>query len=339
MKDIKKFRIPKKTVFWSVLAVVLSSTMYVVCLTTITKLQSVSAVAIPYVYYVLRDISLVISTILLTAILTGLLIEVRTKNDIYADAVLQDVVANPVFYKEFSHQTKQAMLYELERELLFSNNASILEMYGSIKRKLSTVNKDGYYFSECNYHVVCSIQDDIITKEINRTIRLRSYDPQYTIQDLTVLNWTGPNHPDSDHFQLISIQYNSVTTTNYEIVDVEPPSDVDSFCGYSISHQCKFTQEIELSSDADTRISVCYVTRVPISDNIYTCRSSVPCKNFSVDVFLENTPNYKLNAVAFGFLDSAKHSPATITDREVRISFDDWVFNKDGVSIVFAPRD
>lgn len=100
----------------------------------------------------------------------------------------------------------------------------------------------------------------------------------------------------------------------------------------------KLREPLNLSDTQDTTLAVSYTTRVPLSDNIYTCRSSVPCKDFSVDISLVDTPDYKLNAVAFGFWDSAPYARINTKENNIRVSFDNWVFTKDGVSIVFSPN-
>ena len=54
---------------------------------------------------------------------------------------------------------------------------------------------------------------------------------------------------------------------------------------------------------------------------------------------LMNIPdNYKVLARAFGFFDSAVHSPIVEDDRQISVSFNDWIFPQDGVVITFAPK-
>lgn len=337
MEKKRKFYISKNTTFWATVATFICFIAYMVVLICISWISQSATASVPYGFYVARDIFLVVFTILLTTLLTGFFVEVRTKNDLYANAILQDVLVNPFFYKEFSDETKKLMLNELERELLFSNNADVQNMYESIQQKLSSVENTGYYYEECDYHVSCSISKGVITKRINRTIRLRSYEKKLTIRNLMVLNWSGLESI-ADHFSLEQIVYNGQEISDYTVENIKSTNDTDSFCGYTVSHLCKVTRDVELYSDKNTTISVVYTTKVPISDNLYTCRTSVPCRRFSVSVNLENSPEYKLNAVAFGFLDAAGASPAGINDHEVRIQFEDWVFNKDGVTIAFAPK-
>ena len=338
MEKKSKFYISKHTGFWAVCATVLCLAAYITILCMIQTMSG-GTEPVPYGFYVARDVFLVIFTIFLTAFLTGWLVEVRTKNEIYANAILRDVFANPVFYKEFSVENKRTMLGELEKELLFDENDQIQNMYESIKKKMADVKKEGYYYTSCNYHVSCSVKDGIISKEVNRTIRLCPYDESYSVQDLLVLNWAGLKEI-PDHFRLKSVVVDGkpLKKEEYTVTDVPHPIETDSFCGYSIAHMCRITGELPLSRKRDTVISVSYVTKVPLRDNIYTCRTGVPCKRFSVYVNLEDSPDYKLNAVAFGFLDAAKDSPSCLNDHEVRIEFDDWVFNKDGVTISFAKK-
>lgn len=335
---LKKFHTSKKTVVWSVVSTLLSLIIYVVILIFIESFLAVDR-PVPYGFYVLRDISLVVFTILITSIITAFLVETRSKNELYHNTILDDVIANPVFYQSFSDETKQEILRNLEQQMLFLNNSKVQNMYESIQMKLLEATKEGYYFSECSYHVSCKIDDTSILKKINRTIRLRSYENTHTIHNLPVLKWSGL-HTIEHHFSLdgISINGRSASKDSYRLKSTQDSTYIDSFCGYSITYECVLIKPIELQANTDTIISISYTTRVPLSDNVYTCRSSVPCRRFLVDAHLEDSPNYKINALAFGFLDVATRSPVPLSDNEIRVDFDDWVFNKDGVVISFAPR-
>ena len=333
LKQNEKFYMSKHTKIWSSATTGFAFVVYVVMLIVI-ELAARSG-GVPYGLYVARDISLVVFTILLTSIITSGLIEVRSKNELYHDTVFHDVISNPAFYREFSDETKEEMLNNLEQELLFSGCRQIQNMYGSIQEKLSEAKEAGYYTTECSYRVSVHISGDVITKEISRTLRLRSYRDTCKVEKLNILKWSGIEI--SEHFTLLGVELNGMPTKEYGCETTRDPSNIDSFCGYTVSYHYYMEGSLQLSAQKDTVISVSYCTRVPISDNIYTCRSSVPCKKFSVSARLEDSPGYKINAVAFGFLDTAKRSPTRLADHEVHVEFDDWVFNKDGIVVVFAP--
>ena len=331
----KKFFIPANTTFWSAVLCVFAGVFYVWALITIAGYTG----TVPYGYHVARDISLVIFTILLTTFLTARMIEVRGKNELYEDAILKDVVANPAFYKVFEDPVKRTMLARLEQELVFGDSADVQAMYDSIKDKLAQVTAEKYYFSACSYRVKCTIADGVITKYINRTVKLRSFRSQDTIQDFLALNWSGLGDIEG-YFSLESITDESGNPRPFRNEGSSPPSaaESDSFCGYTINHKYKLSQPLPIFADRDTTVSITYTTRVPLSDNIYICRSSVPCKHFSVDVRLDNSPDFKLNTAAFGFFDTGVKASLQNDDSEVRLEFNDWVFNKDGVCVVFAHR-
>ena len=331
----EKYFISPNTTFWSVGLCIFAGIVYAGLLIAINSYTG----TVPYGYYVARDIFLVIFTILLTTLLTARMIEVRGKNELYEDAILNDVVANPAFYKAFEDPVKRAMLARLEQELVFGDSADVQAMYSSIKEKLARVTAEKYYFSACSYRVKCTIADGIITKYINRTVKLRSFRPQDSIADFLALNWSGLGDIDG-FFSLKSITDESGNPRPFRNEGSSPPSaaESDSFCGYTINHKYKLSQPLPIFADRDTTVSITYTTRVPLSDNIYICRSSVPCKHFSVDVRLDNSPDFKLNTAAFGFFDTGVKASLQNDDSEVRLEFNDWVFNKDGVCVVFAPR-
>lgn len=333
----KKFYIPPKTAFWSIVTTLFCAVVYIVMLIVIGDMTS-SGTETAYGYYVVRDIFLVITTILLSTLLTSMLVETRTKNELYYNAIFDDVVSNPFFYRSLSPETKRSMLNTLEKELLFSGSKQISQMYESIQQKLSQEVYTQYYFSECNYHIIWVVNEEegTITKYINRTTKIRSYEDKCPISSFRAVRWSGIRMNGCFTLEYVKVNGKQLHESQYNLssasIDAVPINNQ-----YTVSYNCTFSQEIELHADQDTVISVSYTTKVPLSDSTYVCLSRVPCKRFSVDATVRGS-SYKLAAAAFGFLDSAQNSPPCVNDQEVRIEFDDWVFSQDGVTITMSKR-
>lgn len=333
-ENFSKYISQRKARIWAIIFTIALGVLYIFILFHINSCIS-NGNEVEYFYYVCRDVSVVLFTIALTSIISTSLIDVRDKNDIYKNAVFEDVIANPVFFEAFSDSAKRNMLKRLEQELLFSNSCQLQEMYSSIKNKMSVIKENRYFYNKCDYHVQVTIEDGVITKKIHRTLNLRSYYDNCVINNLSVVDWSGFDM--DDHFGVTEVMCNS-KSINYTKKEIPQENIVESYCGYLKAYTVYITEPIHLSSKRDIIISVDYYTRVPLSDNIYNCRTQVPCKQFSVDVTLVNPQGYKLYAVAYGFADTAKSS-SHYDETSVKITFSDWIFNYDGVSIIFAKSE
>lgn len=335
----KKFYISRNTLFWAVLSAVVSTIIYIVMLTIIARLESGSQ-HVPYGCYVVRDVFLVVATILFTVILTGLLVETRTKNELYHDTIFLDVVSNPAFYQAFSPEVKSAMLNTLEKELLFGGNVPLQGMYVSLQSQLSRAREKGYYYSSASVTIVWSIDESTqtITRETVRTVKIRSYDEQRKVENFPILSWEGVQMDNCFILNGVSIDGHSLQ--DYSLLDCANHSGIPrSLGGYTAARHYTYKDKLTLYRNRDTTVSISYVAKTPLAYNLYTCRTAVPCQQFSVEAFLKTPGNYKLNAATFGVLRSVEESPMRANPQQVHVSFEDWMFEGDGVCIACISED
>ena len=343
MKEIfrwgkEKFYIGKNTKFWSVFSTALSAIIYIFLLLSIESFNAKNQIA-PYGFFVARDVSLVVFTILSTTILTTFLIEIRSKNELYKDILLNDILSNPLFYNSFGVSEKEQILRELEKELIFSDSAKMQNMYNSIKRKLSIAQNTGYYYERASFRISCTIdiQQEILVRECVHTTKIRSYADNYSIKNFVLSKWEGINIENCFALKYIELNGRLIDVANE--VSVSQNNNESPLGGFTISYIYKLISELNLSRDRDTVIEVSYITRTPLSHNVFKCQSTAPCRHFSVEAFLQQTTDYELTAAAFGFRDSAERSPRRVNKQEIHIEFDDWIFDRDGVVIVCTPSD
>ena len=105
---------------------------------------------------------------------------------------------------------------------------------------------------------------------------------------------------------------------------------------YTVRAYYRLKDNITFYNNRSTTIQITYVTRVPITDVVYSSRLIVPCKKyhfrFKID---DSTTNYKINAQAFGFQEDAMKNPAGSLKNEVTYEINDWLFPSDGVFVTF----
>lgn len=336
MKE-NKFYITRHTLFWAILCATLSILIYVGMLIIIGDLTQKEE-TVTYGYYVVRDVSLVIATILITTILTGLLVETRTKNELYHDTIFSDVISNPLFYNAFSDEIQREMLNALEKAREFPGSPKVQEMYDSIKNKLSQAEVSGYYWTEASFILSCSVDAarKVFVKQCSRTIKVRSYKDTHSVRGFLLLDWSGIDIEDC--FTLNSIKINGKQVDMKDCPEIQS-NHADSISGFTKSYTYKYLPELHLYANQDTVIVASYTSLSPLSHNAFLYRCSAPCKRLSVEAALQGIAEYKLTAAAFGFRDSAEFSTAQLNKQQIHIQFDDWVFDRDGVVIVCTPID
>ncbi len=325
-----KFYISKDVTFWTAFLTIFSFVVFICFYFLTDKLSSP-----PSWYNVIKEVTLILFTILFTNLISNHFIETRSKNELYSKTIVEDVLNNPVFSESLSESVQRQMLSCLEEQVYFKNRHQMREMFSSIRNKLAEI-QIAYYYSECSYDVSYFINQDenIIEKEITRTICIRSYQNSLTLENLLVVKWGGLCIPDNFRLNEIIVNHNQyLSEADWEIDDAQNDSH-DIICGYTDSYKVTLKIPIQVFSDQDTTIQISYSTKTPLEDVLYSCRTNVPCKRFSVKCQLVDSPGYELLAAAYGFQDK---SPRSIPHPpNINIVFTDWVFAEDGVTVVLV---
>lgn len=301
---------------------------------------------------------LVLFSVFSSALLSVLLIETKSKNDMFREIMCTEVLSSPELYECLSEDKQRSMLNGLECSLLFNNCEQKQSMYNSVRRKIEGFQTDdagssqqGYYFEKCQYDIKCSIKNGYIEKDIIKIIDVRSYRPQ-TIESYVLCENSGEWVAGLKPMEIVCLK---VGAKEYNENDLQPENALVTYdnesvqnevynekSGYSKRIIVKYNRPLNISPDKETLIEMRNITRVPINDIAFTCRLKFPCHKFSFSyrIIGENASNYRLNARAFGFAESGKSAPNRHDDEpEISISFDNWVFPHDGVAVTMLEKD
>lgn len=347
----KKYNISPKTNFWVGCSFLAFSVVYTILTYFINSdaLKSADSAAASYmpVITTIRDVTLVILSVLGTCWLTSWIIDVRARNEMYSSHLSNDFLSNPDIYLNMTEATQKEMLSAMENALLFNGKPHLSGMYDNIKEKFKTLSQGNYYYDDCRYTIDCNIMEDRIVKRIERTLKVKSYDAQCTVKDFPLVTWSGRQIKGKDGKEIVPFKYTSVTLDGETIPEndiksnSEPSNNIASLnSGYSVKYTYRYAPELALTDNQPRIFSVTYTTIVPLDDIVYTCRANVPCRNFSVDFRVSSCDDRPCKAMAraFGFFDSAMHSPIIEENGRVRVSFNDWIFPHDGIVITSAVK-
>lgn len=286
-----------------------------------------------------KNLLVVVTSILGTTLITGFLIEKRSRNEIFTDTLLDELSLS----LDEHNKNRKKLLETLEQNYYFSGNKKKREIYGSIIRQRDTALQHTY--ATRNYHrVVCTIYPDRIEKEIVREIWIRSYDPSYEVKNFVLAGQAVKVVDGISRLEMQEVTIdNEAKTLNVDYELVQNPNPVGSLekkNDYSNHRIYRCKSPLLLSSEKDTKIVVKYKTSVPPNDFTYCIRMRRPCKDYSLEFRVSDSAGRKccLNAHAFGFCEDAINTLNDSDPHSVSIHFDDWIFYNDGVCISFYPQ-
>ncbi len=303
------------------------------------------------------NLSLVMFSVVTSALISALLIETKSKNDLFHDIMCNEIISSPDFYSFLPEEKRLELLKGVECNLFFKNCEQKESMYNSVREKIEnifTVSDEtemaGCFFEQCKYDVKCTIKDDRIEKDICKTIDLRAYEKK-TICAFPLCRNASEKNENLMPLKVTSLKVGNKSYNEQALNDPErsPITYIDAKqfgvynekSGYSESVKAIYNPRITASPNKKTIIELRYITQVPINDIASTFRLKVPCHKFSFSYKIrgEYAGNYRVNLRAFGFAETGESSPNRHDDEpEISILFDNWIFPQDGVAVTMLKK-
>lgn len=348
-KSFKKYVFAKKAMILYISLCVILGISYIITLyfenTYTTVASSVNQVnnfqQVLLIIDILKNLTLTAFTIFLSTLLSSIIIEKKQKNETALDAIVNDVLLCDEFDKIISDKHKEKMYHRYIDYKYGRSDKALLEMLQSINSELSAAKGD-FFFEKCSFIIECTPTKRYIQKKITRTIQIKSYEGQKEIKDFLFASSALRELPGEKVFEVKEIVLNGKTLVNgvdYECIR-EPVSDkFHKKSGYNVYNKCISKEKISVDDQDGAIISINYITKVDIKDNIYNCRVSEHCRNFSMQFTINSKEKYDISPVAFGFIDDAQYTPNSDDTNSVNLNFNNWIFRKDGVSISFKKRN
>lgn len=289
-------------------------------------------------YDAVKDILVVIISMLGFNLLSGIFIEVDTKNKYLSEIIANDVISCEEFYDYMDDDTKKK-LYEVLEANMFANHAVASQMYKSIRDKLNS-STDEYYYTKCAYSVTCNVFDNYIEKEITRTTSIRSYKNKITLKNHKIIEYSSKMFNGLRAFEKGSLRINGNIISDNDCVEShdEEALNLDEQNEYNYFVKYLYKKDLKITNDNDTTIVMNYKTRTSIDDKVSTFRVAYPCKEFSLHCSIMQHDKYRLVGSAYGFLDDAGNSNNNITKSNITIEFSDWIFKHDGATVVILDK-
>ncbi|MDO5151257.1 MAG: hypothetical protein Q4D76_17985, partial [Oscillospiraceae bacterium] len=115
-------------------------------------------------------------------------------------------------------------------------------------------------------------------------------------------------------------------------------SNLDEQNEYDMNIQYVYNKMLKVEKSKPKTVVVKCKTRTARDDISSTFRVKKPCKNFSLVYSIKQHDKYRLGVDAFGFLDDADESANNISDSNINITFNDWIFKYDGVVVCILDK-
>lgn len=298
---------------------------------------------------IISNILLVGISVLSASLLSVPLIEVRAKNHIFKDTILEEVLSEPKLFEQFSREEKIQMLESLESNLYFENFKQKGEMLATIREKISSACGDreriqnNCFFEFCNYEVECDIEDGYFTKTIVKSIDIRAYERK-AIRKYPLCIVSSEIAEDGKFSGVESLIINGKDIPvkgNVSHEQSEETGDFNKRSGYGKSVKYYYAGTITAGPKKKNNITVTHKTRVPLNDVAFSCRLTCPCHKFLFRYSLSDAvaKEYNINVSAFGFVEDGKGTPNSPNTSNVKVEFNNWIFPMDGVSVTLIKKN
>lgn len=291
---------------------------------------------------VFKNCFLIVLSMLSSSFISALLIDTNSKNSVITDLMKEDIFSNPEFYSLLDQPLKQRILNQLEKYCYFSGQSELQYMFSSMRDSVLEMSKDKIYYDKCSLVIQCTIENGYIEKHILRTINVKSYDDRLKLNEhlLMTCAYTAVNAYQAIDIQQFKIGGKTIPKSEIQEISIDSNSPFNDKSGYTVMKKYIYQNSIDINSKDSTEISLSYITRVPLSDRTYSCRMPYACKSFSFDFSLKaNSQDYRLNTVAFGFIDDGQKTPNLSEDHlSTKVSFNNWIFPYDGVAVTICDK-
>lgn len=290
----------------------------------------------------IKEVFVVLCSILGTNLIVSVIIEKKSQNDLYDEFITEDLLQNPKFLKSIDKEKRKTLLNSLEKIDYMGENKPYSELVNNVREKI--INSDyKYYFLSSKTDIICKICPKYIEKEIIKIVEIKSFNDSYTDENYIITKIASQKIANKQSIEIKKLVINDFSqdiNNDIEYIDTTTKDDAYNIyydnINYTIRGHYRLKKPITFYNNITTTIQINYVTRVPLTDKVYSARLSVPCKEyhfrFKID---DSTANYKINAQAFGFQDDAMKNPAGSRKNEVSYEMNDWIFPSDGVFITF----
>ena len=328
---LSRFIIPKQTLGWAVFA-------FVLCIFIYIGLEAYMGNGSWDWQGAAKSVVIVLTSIIGTTLITGFLIEKKSRNEIFTETFLDDLSLS----EQEHEKNRKKLLALLERDFYFGGSRKKREVYQSIVERGNKALQ--HIYSTKTYNSIrCTIYPDRIEKEIVREIWLRSYEDTWEERDFRLADQVVKPLDGISTLEMVEVTVNGETrgADDYELVE-KPVSGggLNQKNAYSTHKIYRYKRPLFLSSKKDTKIVVKCKTTVPPDDFTYCIRMQRPCKEYRLDFRVKDDRGRAcgLSAYAFGFCEDAINTPNDSDPSCVSIRFEDWIFYKDGVCISFYPK-
>lgn len=290
---------------------------------------------------IIKNLSLTAFTIFLSTLLSGIIIEKKQRNEENLDAIINDVLFCEEFDKVLSDEHKELMYKRYIQSKYGQSNDYLLDMLESINDKLSS-QKGEFFYDKCSFIINCTPKENYIEKNITRTIEIKSYEKQKELSNFVFASSALKQIQNEKVFEIKEIMLDGEALTegeDYECISPPASSVFHKKSGYDVYNKCISKKKIVIENQKGVKISINYITKVDLTDNVYNCRVREHCRQFSMQFTINSAEKYDISPVAFGFIDDAQYTPNGNDSNSINLNFDNWIFKKDGVSINFKKKN
>lgn len=284
----------------------------------------------------LESLITIVFSVFLSSVLTAFIISKREKNDIYRDAFV-DMIDKTIMEITIPEDSESRILANLKKTIGVGHIPA--NMTETVIRK-ALLPQQCYYYQNCEIDIKCHVEDGYLVKQIMKNMFVRSYEPTCVIKKgaFNFASQCGQKGV-KDALVISDIKVlcdGKSAEPAYKIGTQNIKDNLSVKQGYIKKHIAYCDEDFSLYGDKTTKVTVSYITRVPLSDLTYVFRVPCSCKHLHLQCHLSGMDNYSIRGYAFGFMDDARNTVSGKEKTECEFALEDWAFYGDGACFIIT---
>lgn len=293
------------------------------------------------IYKTMRDILVVLSSTFGASMLIGIVVTKRDNNNMYEDFVTNELIVSSAFLDKLTPKNKEKILAYIDKKnrKTYPDSSDYIDMISHINEKGRNLSSSMYY-SDLSIEIDCEIKDNYIKKVVTRKMKLRTFKKEERLRKFVIDTHSCEKVENKKSYE---IEYLDLvkSTGRISLVSMVKSIPIDisrmesKYCNYNNKIKNELNYTLLLHDTEDTVLEYKYITRVPLSDKSYTSRLKYPAKNFDFKFSIEGGGEHRIYSQAFGYMNDATNSYISPGPNSINYSFDEWLFEYDGVAVSF----
>lgn len=276
---------------------------------------------------IIKNVILIIISVFGSTLLSTALIEKKKLNKPINDFLFEDILTSTEI---LSDSIKKQILNKMEMDLYYDQNQDKQIIMEQLREEIS-LEKFDYFYESCVYDVKCEVENEFVVYNINRGIKIKSFDKNKQISDFCIAQLSLKKLNGQKAFEILEVLIDDQRIEKCDLKNIMNDQNYSVYRNneYDTKYLVQYRKNLNLDSKNEISIQMHYIVRLPKDDNSMVYRVYVPCKKFRITCSSSN--EYKLKVHPFGIGGKGFQTINNLNTNSCTVEMENWIFPYDGV--------